>query len=145
MKYASIFSRGLATVLDYIFFCVVFFPVTYLVKGVWLMQPKDHLWIIFDPICAVFLVIIFLYFILLEGVLGFTLGKFIVGIRVTDMDGGKITLKQSVIRNISRVVDGLFVNLVGVVIIHKSPINQRFGDKIAKTVVCNVRNTVVAN
>lgn len=139
MKYAGILRRGLALVLDFIFFCVVFFPITYLVKGVWLMQPQDHLWSIFDPICAVFLVIIFLYFVLLEGFLGFTLGKLIVGIRVANTDGGKITLKQSVIRNFGRLVDGIFFNLVGIVIICKSPLNQRFGDKIAKTVVCQVR------
>lgn len=138
MKYAGILRRGFAIILDFIFFCVIFFPVTYLVKGVWLMQPQDHLWIIFDPICAVFLVIIFLYFILLEGILGYTLGKLIMGIRVYDLDGGKITLKQSLIRNIVRMVDGIFFNLVGVIFIHKSPSNQRLGDKIAKTIVCRV-------
>lgn len=136
MKYAGILRRGLAILLDFIFFCMIFFPVTYLVKGVWLMQPQDHLWIIFDPICAVFLVIIFLYFILLEGILGYTLGKLIVGIRVYDLDGGKISLKQSFIRNIVRMIDGIFFNLVGVIFIHRSPKKQRFGDKIARTIVC---------
>lgn len=138
MKYAGILRRGMAIILDFIFFCVIFFPVTYLVKGVWLMQPQDHLWIIFDPICGVFLVIIFLYFILLEGILGFTLGKLITGIRVYDSDGGKITVKQSLIRNIARMVDGIFFNLVGVIFIYKSPANQRFGDMIAKTIVCRL-------
>jgi uncharacterized RDD family membrane protein YckC len=136
MKYAGIIRRGAAIVLDFLILCSVFFPVTYLVKGVWLMTPQDHLWIIFDPICAVFLVIIFLYFILLEGFFGFTLGKLITGIRVCNLDGGKITLKQSVIRNFARLVDGIFFNAVGVVIINKSPLNQRFGDKAAKTIVC---------
>ncbi len=139
MKYASILRRGVAIALDFLFLCMIFFPVTYLVKGVWLMQPQDHLWIIFDPICGVFLVVIFLYFMLLEGILGYTLGKLIVGIRVYDLDGGKITLKKSFIRNIARMIDGILINLVGVVFMHKSPINQRFGDKIAKTIVCLVK------
>jgi uncharacterized RDD family membrane protein YckC len=102
------------------------------------MQPEDHLWIIFDPICGVFLVIIFLYFILMEGILGYTLGKLIVGIRVYDLDGGRITIKQSLIRNFARLIDGIFANLVGVVIMYKSSKNQRLGDKIAKTIVCRV-------
>jgi uncharacterized RDD family membrane protein YckC len=136
MKYAGITRRGVAIVLDFIFFCIVFFPITYMVKGVWLMQPEDHLWIIFDPLCAVFLVIIILYYVLLEGFTGYTLGKLITGIRVRNPDGGRITLKQSVLRNLARLVDGIFVNLVGAVIIYKSPLNQRLGDKIAKTVVC---------
>jgi len=138
MKYAGILRRGFAIALDFLFLCIIFFPVTYLVKGVWLMQPKDHLWIIFDPICGVFLLIIFLYFILLEGVLGYTLGKLITGIRVYDLDGGKITIKQSFIRNIARLIDGIFFNLVGAVLIKKSPVSQRFGDKMAKTIVCRV-------
>jgi uncharacterized RDD family membrane protein YckC len=138
--YAGILRRGAALVLDFIFFCIVFSPVTYLVKGVWLMQPEDHLWVIFDPICAVFLVIIFLYFILMEGILGYTLGKLIVGIRVYSMDGNKMTIKQSLIRNLARLIDGIFANLVGVVIMYKSSKNQRFGDKIAKTIVCRVQS-----
>lgn len=48
-------------------------------------------------------------------------------------------LKQSVIRNLVRLVDGIFFNLVGVIIIYRSPLNQRLGDKIAKTVVCRIR------
>lgn len=66
-------------------------------------------------------------------------GKLIAGIRVRDPDGGKIMLKQSVIRNLVRLVDGIFFNLVGVIIIYRSPLNQRLGDKIAKTVVCRIR------
>ena len=66
-------------------------------------------------------------------------GKLIAGISVRNPDGGKIMLKQSVIRNLVRLVDGIFFNLVGVIIIYRSPLNQRLGDKIAKTVVCRIR------
>lgn len=102
------------------------------------MQPQDHLWIIFDPICAVFLLVIFLYFILLEGFFGYTLGKLIVGIRVAKMDGGKININQSALRNFARLIDGIFFNLIGIVTIDKSPLNQRVGDKLANTIVCRV-------
>ncbi len=53
MKYAPLSYRILAQFIDYLVFCLVFFPATYLFKGTWLMTPEDHLWIIFDPICAV--------------------------------------------------------------------------------------------
>ena len=49
MIYANLPQRIFAQLLDYLVFCIVFFPVTYLVKGTWLMTPEDHLWIIFDP------------------------------------------------------------------------------------------------
>jgi uncharacterized RDD family membrane protein YckC len=135
MKPAGVLIRGLALLFDLILFCIVFFPVTFLVKGVWLMTPGDHQWIIFDPICAVFLVIIILYYVFLEGLLGFTVGKYILGLRILTTDYTKISLKQSFIRNLLRMVDGTPLNIPGIILILRSPIKQRFGDRIAKTIV----------
>jgi len=141
MKYGGVWIRGFAQALDYLFLSLFFFPVTYLVKGTWLMFPKDHLWIIFDPLCAIFLIVIFAYFILLEGLTGVTVGKSILGLKVLSVDGKKITLRQSVIRNFSRLVDGLpMFNILGIVSIARSSIKQRIGDKMAKTVVASLRS-----
>jgi uncharacterized RDD family membrane protein YckC len=135
MKPAGVLIRGLALFFDLILFCIVFFPVTFLVKGVWLMTPGDHLWIIFDPICAVFLAIIILYYVFLEGLLGFTVGKYILGLHILTTDYTKISLQQSLIRNLLRMVDGTPLNIPGIIFIIRSPIKQRFGDRIAKTIV----------
>jgi len=100
------------------------------------MLPEDHLWIIFDPLCAIFLIIIFAYFIFSEGLTGLTIGKLIFGLKVLTVGGKKITLRQSVIRNFGRLVDGLpMFNIFGIISIVKSPIKQRIGDKMAKTIV----------
>ena len=132
--------RILGQILDYLVFCIVFFPVTYLVKGTWLMTRADHIWVIFDPICGIFLVIIFAYFILLEGYFGTTPGKLALGMKVISKQGGKITLKQSLLRNFGRLVDGLpCFNLIGMISIYRSPAKQRMGDKFAGTVVVNRR------
>jgi uncharacterized RDD family membrane protein YckC len=140
MKYGGVWIRGFAQALDYVFLSLFFFPVTYLVKGTWLMFPEDHLWIIFDPLCAIFLIVIFAYFILLEGLTGVTIGKLILGLKVLSVDSKKITLRQSVIRNLGRLLDGLpMLNILGIVSIARSPIKQRIGDKIAKTVVASLR------
>ena len=139
MKYAGIGIRGLAQFLDFLLFCIVFFPMTYLVKGTWLMTPEDHLWIIFDPICGVFLVIIFAYYILLEGWFGTTAGKWLFGLKVTTTGGLPVTMRQSLVRNLARMIDGLpFLNLLGIISIAKSPVKQRIGDKIAKTCVIRI-------
>lgn len=136
MNYAGLLTRGYAQILDYIVFCIIFFPITYLVKGTWLMTPEDHLWIIFDPICGVFLIIIFAYFILLEGFFGFTVGKYLLKLRVRTMDNLSINLRQSLIRNFGRLIDGLpFFHVIGIISIVKSGSNQRMGDKFAGTVV----------
>jgi uncharacterized RDD family membrane protein YckC len=55
----------------------------------------------------------FLYVWLFEGLLGATLGKFILNLRVRRLDGGRIGLSKSLVRNLSRVVDAIGVYLVG--------------------------------
>ena len=141
MKYGGVWIRGFAQALDYIFLSLFFFPVTYIVKGTWLMLPEDHLWFIFDPLCAIFLIIIFAYFILLEGLTGVTIGKLILGLKVLNVSGEKITLRQSVIRNFGRLLDGLpMLNILGIISIARSPTKQRIGDKLAKTTVEHRRN-----
>jgi len=132
---ASISRRALAQVMDFVILAIAFILVTYYVKGVWLMMPGDHLWIIFDPICGVFLIGIFAYFIGMEGIFGFTLGKLIVGIRVVSEQGTKISMKQSVKRNLCRLIDGIAVYIIGIMIARKSQLLQRYGDKVAQTVV----------
>ena len=137
-RYAGLGSRFLALVIDTLLFCVVFFPVTRLVKGVWLMSSADHRWsygwFITDPLCLAFLAVMFGYFVLLEGRAGATIGKWAVGLRVIRLDGQKPGLGRSLARNILRLVDTLpALNLLGVVLILCSPECARFGDRAAGT------------
>ena len=100
------------------------------------MGPEEHLWGISDPICLVFLFIIFAYLILMEAYVGWTVGKRILGMRVVDESGNKIGLPKSVIRNMLRLIDGLpAFNILGIVLIASSPRDQRFGDRVANTYV----------
>ena len=100
------------------------------------MGPEEHLWGISDPICLVFLFIIFAYLILLEAYVGWTIGKRILGMRVLDRNGNKIGFSKSAIRNLLRLVDGLpAFNILGIILIARSPTGQRFGDKVAGTYV----------
>lgn len=131
-----IVRRGMALLLDFLFLSVFFFPATYLYSGKWIMDYEEHLWGISDPICLAFLFIIFAYFILMEAYVGWTIGKRILGMRVVDVTGHKIGLVKSLIRNLLRLVDGLpGLNILGVILIARSPRGQRFGDRIARTYV----------
>jgi len=137
-EYAGLWERFLALLLDALLFCACFFPITRLFKGVWLMSPNDHNWVrgwfIFDPLCLAFLVIMGLYFIVLEGWLGATLGKWILGLRVIGLDGRRAGLWKGIVRNALRLVDGLpAFNLLGVILIQRSKDRARFGDRIAGT------------
>jgi uncharacterized RDD family membrane protein YckC len=75
------------------------------------------------------------YYILCEALTGRTLGKRLVGIRVVDEEGDEIDLAGAVIRNLLRLVDGLFFYLVGALFAFSSPRGQRLGDRAAHTVV----------
>jgi uncharacterized RDD family membrane protein YckC len=142
--YAGIWRRFWALVIDGLLFCAVFFPVTRVVKGVWLMSATDHRWanglFITDPLCLTFLALMVLTFILLEGLVGATLGKWALGLRVVRTEGEKPGLARGATRNLLRLVDGLpAFNLVGIVLIVRSPEKARFGDRMAGTRVIRVR------
>ncbi len=144
IKYAGLGKRFLALLIDFLLFCSVFFPVTRLVKGVWLMSPNDHNWVdgwfIFDPLCLIFLMIMALYMVLLEGLLGTTVGKWILGLRVIRTDGHIPGLWKGAVRNALRVVDSLpTLNIVGVILIARSAERARFGDRVAGTRVVQAR------
>ena len=79
------------------------------------------------------------YFIVLEATQGATLGKMALGLRVVKTDGSPITWTDSLIRNILRIIDGLFVYLVGAIFVWTSPLKQRLGDRAAHTVVVKRR------
>jgi len=144
IRFAGIWPRFWALLVDLFLFCALFFPVTRLVKGVWLMNTDDHLWnygmFITDPLCIIFLIVMVLYFILLEGFLGLTLGKWVAGLRVVSVGGGKPGLIRSLLRNLLRIVDGLpILNILGIILILNSKERARFGDRIAGTRVIRVR------
>lgn len=78
------------------------------------------------------------YYILLEGIAGGTIGKFVTGIRVVNEDGTKLDWSGAVVRNVARIVDAfpyVFPYLVGAISVWVSPTQQRLGDRWANTVV----------
>ena len=78
------------------------------------------------------------YFVLLEGTLGATIGKVVVGTRVRGLDGTRIGLMAAVVRNLARVVDAfpyVIPYVVGAIAVSRSQTKQRLGDRWAKTVV----------
>jgi len=121
----------------------VFFPVTRIVKGTWIMTAVDHRWargwFVTDPLCLIFLVVIFLYFVLLEGLAGGTAGKRLLRLRVVVTNGVRVGLGKALVRNVLRVVDGLpALGILGALLITRSPEKARFGDRVAGTRVIHI-------
>ena len=82
---------------------------------------------------AVFGAIVGLYAAILEAVTGTTLGKRICGLWVVGEGGERCRLGATVLRNLVRVVEFLFVPLF--VLVWLTPSRQRLGDILARTVV----------
>jgi uncharacterized RDD family membrane protein YckC len=85
----------------------------------------------------------FLYGALLEGLWnGQTIGKRLFHLRVIDQSGLPLRIEQAWVRNLMRIFDALpLAYLVGGVSAMTSPLMQRFGDRVAGTLV--VRETPV--
>ncbi|MCK4512124.1 RDD family protein [bacterium] len=145
--YAGVWPRLTALVADIVLMSCVFFPVTRMVKGTWVMSTSNHDWVrgwfVSDPLCLSFLVVMFLYFVLLEGLGGATVGKRLMRLRVVDVNGGRAGLIRSLIRNVLRVVDGLpTMGLVGAILIVMTQDRMRVGDLVAGTRVVRNRRRV---
>ena len=85
------------------------------------------------------LVFAWLYFWIMEGIFGATLGKAIIGIQVRSKNGERCDIRASLIRNLLRIVDGIGIYLVGFLIAIFSKLRQRLGDHVANTVVVETR------
>ena len=81
-------------------------------------------------------VVAFAYYILMEGYLGQTLGKMLLGIKVVrEGTDGTPGLKAAAIRTVLRIVDGFFFYIVAFIAVLASQKNQRLGDMVAHTLV----------
>jgi uncharacterized RDD family membrane protein YckC len=85
------------------------------------------------------LAVFMLYFTLLEGHYGQTVGKMAVKIKVVrEADGAPIDYSQAAVRTILRFLDEIpyvVLYLLGAILIWSSEEKQRLGDRVANTVV----------
>ncbi len=76
------------------------------------------------------------YYVVLEGLVGGTIGKLVVGIRVANANGQAPGLMPALIRNVLRIVDFLpMFYILGILTIAFSREKQRVGDRVAGTYV----------
>ena len=146
--YGGVWPRFAALVADVVVLSCVFFPVTRLVKGTWVMTASDHYWsrglFVSDPLCLVFLAVMFLYFVLLEGLAGRTVGKRLMRLSVVDAGGGHAGMMRALVRNALRVVDSLpTLGLLGAILISTTAERTRVGDLVAGTRVVRTGEATV--
>jgi uncharacterized RDD family membrane protein YckC len=87
-------------------------------------------------LCAIWPACGLAYYTLFEGLLGFTPGKLLFGLRILKYDASKRPgLVRAFIRSAARLVDGISFYLVGCTLALSSPQRQRLGDRLAGTLV----------
>lgn len=123
--------RGVATILD----CIVLMLISWIMASMFGTTSSTGFDLNGAPFFAM-LLIGFLYYVVLEGTIGATLGKLVIGLRVVKTDGSSCDISSSIIRNVLRIVDSLpFFYLLGIILIVTSQRKQRLGDRLAGTMV----------
>ncbi len=94
-------------------------------------------------VVGIFLIGSFCYYLLLEGLTGYTLGKYLLRIQVVNGEGSSPGMVKSLIRTAIHLVDTnplLFWGLPAGICVLATPKKQRLGDMAAGTYVVKVRD-----
>ena len=132
-EYMGIGTRFGAQLIDWIILIIVYWILGFAMFGTttWSVAGAPAM-----TITTVNSIIGLLYFVILEGSNGATIGKKALKIKVVKEDGSKCDISAALIRNILRIIDILpFIYIIGMILISRSEKKQRFGDGIAKTIV----------
>jgi uncharacterized RDD family membrane protein YckC len=125
-------------------FAIVPFFFTQTLYGIISYTSVDwYAWVLLFPL--IYGVFALLYFIVMEMMMGATVGKKILGLQVQMTSGSKITFDKSFIRNISKLF-GIFLILdwlVGVITPGPDP-HQKYTDRVAGTTVVSVKQVFAA-
>ncbi len=130
MNYAGVGVRFVATVID----TAILLPVFYALAVMTGSTTESGFELTGVPF-FIALAIGIGYYVVLEALRGATVGKMVVGLRVLKDDGDSVSWSESAIRNVLRVVDGLFFYLVAAIFVWTSDKRKRLGDRVAGTVV----------
>lgn len=127
LNYQGIGPRIAAHIVDAIIIIILYMLVGFAMAGSFSFEYTGAA---AYPLIAAGGLIGLLYFVLLEGLTGATIGKRLVKIKVVREDGSPCGIGPAVIRTILRVIDGLpFLYIIGMILIARSPRKQRLGDR----------------
>lgn len=130
---ADLLTRVMAYFLD--IFPLI--PLCIAVSGVMAVSVEDMEDPHYFTMLAIWAGIELVYRFTMEWALGWTIGKRILGIRVTSADGSRVTLRGALVRNLARIVDAQlpFGMILGAALMLRTRRRQRLGDLAAGTVV----------
>ncbi len=135
---AGVGSRTAAYLLDSLIRAVFFFGIILLLSlmGLW---GQSH-FISFMTLSLLGLFYISYHFLFESATGGKTPGKYLTGIRVIKFDGSRVTVIDSLIRNVLRIADILpLFYFIGSLVMFMERHNRRIGDLVSETLVIHDR------
>jgi uncharacterized RDD family membrane protein YckC len=133
LSYQGIGPRLVAQIIDSVALVVLFLLVGFVFSGSFAFEYQGGA---AYPFLIAYGLIVILYYAILEGTMGATVGKKLVKIKVVKDDGSACGIGPAFVRNLLRVIDALpFLYIIGLVLIARSEKKQRLGDRLAGTVV----------
>jgi len=127
--------RILATIVDLIIFSIFFWLLS-LAFGSTSVEGGSVAFSLGALGSLIYLVGVFAYYLFMEGYLGQTVGKMLLGIKVVREDtGGVPGLGAAAWRTVLRVIDGILFYAVAFVSVLATQKNRRLGDMAANTLV----------
>lgn len=123
-------KRAVAAAFDYSVYLIVF---VWLVKTYGVQDGSNYT--LNDPKGWLVFIFWFLYFPLMETVVGGTAGKLLQGLKVATLSGGRISLGQAVKRRLLDCVELFLFGVVAIITVKTTPRHQRVGDLWARTMV----------
>lgn len=133
---AGVGVRFIATVIDVAVLAIL---IKYLTAPFQLVLTMGPGMVLSGGALWVSLLAVFVYYLSMEAWLGGTAGKILLGLKVVMQDGSKVTFDAAALRTFMRVVDGFLFYLIAAVFVWNSPLKQRFGDRVAHTLVVSRR------
>jgi len=133
---AAVLQRAMAHTLDQ----TLLLPLVWITSEVLNAVPESA---VFEPfeaktlsLFAIWSGLHVVYHAVLEAALGWTVGKKIIGLRVAELDGSRVSLRGALLRNLLRPLDaeqlGVFLGAVVMMLTRR---RQRVGDLVARTIV----------
>lgn len=146
-SYQGVAIRFVAQLIDVVILGVVFWVLGFTGAGTITIDASTARVSInpfFGLLILLDVVIAFLYFTILEGHYGQTVGKMVVKIKVVKQaDKSSISYLEAAVRTILRIIDlipFLVPYLLAAILVWSSEEKQRLGDRVAQTVVVNLKD-----
>jgi uncharacterized RDD family membrane protein YckC len=135
---ANLFQRFLGWLIDLFIRIIYIIALSYTINNMRMSRTYEYATYFFLGVLPVMF-----YFLVLEIIMnGQTPGKLVLNIKVRNMQGGKPSISQHLIRWLFRLLEAPYIfwnGIIPIIAVLRSPYDQRLGDIVAGTIVVSTK------